>query len=202
MVEEAGTRIDRGAPGQGPGGLERELDRLDTETPNIRAALEYARECGDAIAALRIAGSLGHYAYLRGHYLEVRQWMDAAVADGPHAPAALQAKALLGSGRLAFLQCDYVAAVRRLEAALRIFRDAGDARGVADTLQVLGGVAREHGRYARSMELHAEGLALAEAIGDQLVRGTGTRLPGLRLVAAMRLRPGQRGVRHRPGHVP
>ena len=167
VVEEAGTRIDRGAPGQGPGGLERELDRLDTETPNIRAALEYARECGDAIAALRIAGSLGHYAYLRGHYLEVRQWMDAAVADGPHAPTALQAKALLGSGRLAFLQCDYVAAVRRLDAALRIFRDAGDARGVADTLQVLGGVAREHGRYARSMELHAEGLALAEAIGDQ-----------------------------------
>ena len=167
MVEEAGTRIDRGAPGQGPGGLERELDRLDTETPNIRAALEYARECGDAIAALRIAGSLGHYAYLRGHYLEVRQWMDAAVADGPHAPTALQARALLGSGRLAFLQCDYVAAVRRLDAALRIFRDTGDARAVADTLQVLGGVAREHGRYARSMELHAEGLALAEAIGDQ-----------------------------------
>ena len=167
VVEEAGTRIDRGAPGQGPGGLERELDRLDTETPNIRAALEYARECGDAIAALRIAGPLGHYAYLRGHYQEVRQWMDAAVADGPHAPAALRAKALLGSGRLAFLQCDYVAAVRRLDAALRIFRDAGDARGVADTLQVLGGVAREHGRYARSMELHAEGLALAEAIGDR-----------------------------------
>ena len=167
VVEEAGTRIDRGAPGQGPGGLERELDRLDTETPNIRTALEYARECGDAIAALRIAGPLGHYAYLRGHYHEVRQWMDAAVADGPHAPAALRAKALLGSGRLAFLQCDYVAAVRRLDVALRIFRDAGDARGVADTLQVLGGVAREHGRYARSMELHAEGLALAEAIGDR-----------------------------------
>jgi len=60
-----------------------------------------------------------------------------------------------------------VAAVRRLEAALRIFRDTGDARGVADTLQVLGSVAREHGRYARSMELHAEGLALAEVIGDR-----------------------------------
>ena len=167
LVEEAGARIDRGAPGQGPGGLERELDRLSAETPNIRAALEHARECGDPVAALRIAGSLGQYAYLRGHYHEVRHWMDGAAADGPDAPAALRAQVLLGSGRLAFLQCDYVAAVRRLEAALRIFRDTGDDRGVADTLQVLGSVAREHGRYERSMELHAEGLALAEAIGDQ-----------------------------------
>ena len=101
LVEEAGTRIDRGAPGQGPGGLERELDRLDAETPNIRAALGYARESGDSIGALRIAGALGQYAYLRGHYHEVRQWMDAAAADGPDAPAALRATVLLGSGRLA-----------------------------------------------------------------------------------------------------
>ena len=34
-------------------------------------------------------------------------------------------------------------------------------------LQVLGSVAREQGRYARSMELHAESLAVAEAAGDR-----------------------------------
>jgi predicted ATPase len=82
--------------GWGPGSLERTLDRLDTETPNLRAALEFARESGDAVAALRIAGPLGRYAYLRGHYHEVRQWMDAAVTADPGAPAALRAKALLG----------------------------------------------------------------------------------------------------------
>jgi predicted ATPase/DNA-binding SARP family transcriptional activator len=182
LVERAERRIDhreqvgddQGAGslsrvvGWGPGSLERTLDRLDTETPNLRAAFEFARGSGDAVAALRIAGPLGRYAYLRGHYHEVRQWMDAAVTADPDAPAALRAKALLGSGRLALLQCDYPAAVRRLEAALRLYRELDDAPGIASALQVLGSVSREQGRYARSMELHRESLAIAEAAGDRL----------------------------------
>ncbi|MGE5134312.1 MAG: ATP-binding protein, partial [Gemmatimonadota bacterium] len=72
LAEQAAARIE--ADKQEPGSLERELDRLDAETPNLRAALEYARQAGDAVAGLRIAGPLGRYAYLRGHYAEVRQW--------------------------------------------------------------------------------------------------------------------------------
>jgi predicted ATPase len=165
LVEQVAPRIEGGR--EGPLGLERELDHLDAETPNLRAALEFARECGDVNAALRIAGPLGRFAYLRGHYHEIREWMDTAVTAGTDAPAALRAQALLGSGRLALLQCDYLPAVRRLEAALRLYRDLGDARGVASALQVLGSVAREQGRYARAMELHTESLAIAEAAGDQ-----------------------------------
>jgi predicted ATPase/DNA-binding SARP family transcriptional activator len=181
LVERAGRRLEhreQSLPGDhtagslsrggglGPDSLERTLDRLDTETPNLRAALEFARESGDAVAALRIAAPLGRYAYLRGHYHEIRQWMDVAVTADPGAPAALRAKALLGSGRLALLQCDYAPAVRRLEAALRLYRELDDAPGIASALQVLGSVSREQGRYARSMELHRESLAIAEAAGD------------------------------------
>ena len=165
LVGEITPRIDRG--GDGPHGLERELDALDAETGNLRAAIELARQCHDAIAALRIAGPLGKYAYLRGHYQEVRQWMDAAVILGADAPPDLRAVALLGSGRLALLQCDYQPAVRRLEAALRLYRELDDPGGIAATLQVLGSVAREQGRYARATELHAESLAVAEEAGDR-----------------------------------
>jgi predicted ATPase/DNA-binding SARP family transcriptional activator len=165
LVEQVAPRIEGGR--EGPLRLERELDRLDVETPNLRVALEFARDCGDADAALRIAGPLGRFAYLRGHYHEIREWMDTAVTAGTDAPAALRAQALLGSGRLALLLCDYLPAVRRLEAALRLCRELGDARGVASALQVLGSVAREQGRYARAMELHAESLALAEGAGDR-----------------------------------
>src|SRR5439155_1686974 len=150
-----------------PAGRGRELDRVDAETPNLRVALEFAAECGDADAALRIAGPLGRFAYLRGHYQEIREWMDAAVTAGTAAPAALRAQALLGSGRLALLQCDYQPAVRRLEAALRLYRELGDAAGVASALQVLGSVAREQGRYARAMQLHGESLSIAEGAGDR-----------------------------------
>ena len=165
LVEQVAPRIDGGH--EGPLGLERELDRLDAETPNLRMALEFAHNCGDANAALRIAGPLGRFAYLRGHYHEIREWMDAAVTAGTDSPAALRAKALLGSGRLALLQCDYRPAVRRLEAALRLYRELGDVPGVTSALQVLGSVAREQGRYARAMELHGESLSIAEAAGDR-----------------------------------
>ncbi len=45
LVEEVAPRIDGGR--EGPMGLERERDRLDAETPNLRVALEFAREGGD-----------------------------------------------------------------------------------------------------------------------------------------------------------
>jgi len=157
LVEEAAARTDQAA----------ELDRLDAELPNLRRAFEFALGAGEPVAALRIAAPLDRYAYLRGQYHEIRQWMDAAVTAGEDAPAALRAQALLGGGRLALLQCDYAPAVRRLEAALRLYRELGDPRGIAGSLQVLGSVAREQGRYARAAELHAESLAVAEAAGDR-----------------------------------
>jgi predicted ATPase/DNA-binding SARP family transcriptional activator len=165
LVERLAPKIERG--GNGPDELERELNVLDAEQPNLRAALDFARVRHDAVAALRLAGPLGRYAYLRGHYHEVRQWMDGAVAASGETPASLRATALLGSGRLALLQCDYVPAVRRLEAALRLYRELDDSHGIASTLQVLGSVAREQGRYARALELHAESLATADAAGDR-----------------------------------
>jgi predicted ATPase/two-component SAPR family response regulator len=165
LVEAAAARVE-GVQADGHG-VELELDRLDTELPNLRKAFEFAEGSGDPVAALRIAGPLDRYAYLRGHYHEIRQWMDAAVTSNPDAPAGLRAKALLGSGRLALLQCDYAPAVRRLEAALRLYRELEDARGIAGALQVLGSVNREQGRYARAVELHAESLAVAEAAEDR-----------------------------------
>ncbi len=165
LVEDTTKRIEQVEAAVGR--LEVELDRLDAELPNLRRAFEFAQESGNPVAPLRIAGPLDRYAYLRGRYHEVRQWMDAAVTCCPDAPAALRAKALLGGGRLALLQCDYAPAVRRLEASLRLYRELGDPRGIASSLQVLGSVAREQGRYARAVELHAESLAIAEAAEDR-----------------------------------
>jgi predicted ATPase/DNA-binding SARP family transcriptional activator len=163
FAEEAGPRVDRGAAAE----LEGELDQLDLERSNLRAASDFARQSADTIAALRIAGQLGRYAYLRGHYQEIRQWMDLAVTAGATAPEGLRARALLGSGRLAYLQCDYEPAVRRLDAALLLYRSLSDAAGIAACLQALGSVAREQGRYARSAQLHSEARELSRALGDE-----------------------------------
>ncbi len=163
FAERTGARLDDAAAAE----LEAELDRLDQEKANLRAAVSHAAAGGDAVAALRLVGRLGRYAYLRGHYREVREWMDQAVAAGAAAPPAYRARALFGSGRLAYLECDYEPAVRRLDAALLLYRELGDPAGIAACLQALGSVAREQGRYVRSARLHAEGLGLAREAGDE-----------------------------------
>ena len=93
-------------------------------------------------------------------------------------------------------------AVRRLEAALRLYRELGDTQGVASALQVLGSVAREQGRYARAMELHAESLSIAEAAGDQWAVASAHGYLGFACSAAVRLRAGDRGVLCGPAHLP
>ena len=66
---------------------------------------------------------------------------------------------------------EFAHAVRRLEAALRLYRELDDARGIASALQVLGSVAREQGRYARAVELPRR------ASPSPRWRGTGGRWP-------------------------
>jgi predicted ATPase/DNA-binding SARP family transcriptional activator len=141
-------------------------ERLQAEAHNLRAVLQAARDRKDITGTLRLATALVQFWYLRGHYREGRDWLDWALAAPEGAPAQVRAKGLAGSGMLAHLQCEYPAAVRRLEGALALYRELGDRRGVARILSALGSVAREQSRYARARELQAEALAEFEALGD------------------------------------
>ncbi|HET7247394.1 MAG TPA: BTAD domain-containing putative transcriptional regulator [Streptosporangiaceae bacterium] len=147
--------------------LAQAAERLQAEAHNLRAVLQAARDRKDIAGTLRLATALLQFWYLRGHYREGRDWLDWALAAPEGAPAEVRAKALAGSGMLAHLQCEYPAAVRRLEAALALYRELGDRRGVAGILSSLGSVAREQSRYARARELQTEALAEFEALGDR-----------------------------------
>jgi len=56
------------------------LEQLDAEQANLRAALEWAIERGETETALRLAGTLHWFWYLRGHWNEGRSWLDRALA--------------------------------------------------------------------------------------------------------------------------
>ena len=144
----------------------RALDRLEAEASNLRTALAFARDNGRIRVGMRLAAGLTRLCSLRGHYREGRYWLDWAATADPDAEPRLRAKALRGGGILALLECDYPAAVRRLEAGLQLYRDVGDTSGTASVLQVLGSVAREQGRYGRAEALHQEALELFDARGD------------------------------------
>ena len=144
------------------------LDELEQEGNNLRAALSFAQAHQEFDLGVRLITAIPRLCIVRGHYREGRYWMDWAATADPASPPELRAKALLGGGTLAFLACDYPAAVRRLERSLQLYRDLDDWPGISAALQMLGGVARERGRYARAVELYQESRSLAEAQGDKL----------------------------------
>ena len=164
FAEEAGDSIEHAAPA----GLEAELDRVDQERANLRAATEYARGSGDAVAALRIVGQLGRYAYLRGHYREVRELMDQAVADGIAAPRLNCAREHC-TAAAASPTCNATTSPRSAASTPRCCFTASSA------------TTRERRRACRrsaawrasradasgSGQLHEEGLRLARAAGDE-----------------------------------
>lgn len=143
------------------------LSRLELEHDNLRAVLWRAMP-DDVRTAARLAALLWPFWYRRGYYDEARSWLERAstAALGEPVPTPVKAAALTGAGVLAFLQCDYVVAAERLTKARTLFEEEDDRAGLASTLQRLGSIAREEGRYSDARGLHEESMAIWAELGD------------------------------------
>jgi tetratricopeptide (TPR) repeat protein len=156
---------------RGPG-LDRVLDLLSADHDNMRAAMSWLTgEGADPAGAVRLAGALWQFCYLRGHYREGRGWLTAALemaaaADSSVVPADARARAVEGASALAAYECDYGAATALAEHSLTLYTELGDRRGMARALTRLGSVFRERGEYERALELHHGAMLLFEEVGD------------------------------------
>jgi predicted ATPase/DNA-binding SARP family transcriptional activator len=132
------------------------LERVDQEHENLRLALATLFEL-DASAALRLAGAMHWFWYVRGHYREGLDWLDCclAVAD-PKTPVAVQANALRCAGALATDLGEYERGQALLQTALERFQEADQALGAAHTRHHLGLVTRAQGDLEHSRQ-HLEG---------------------------------------------
>jgi non-specific serine/threonine protein kinase len=121
------------------------LDRLDLEHDNLRTALRWAIDRGDAGVALRFGAILWRFWPGRGHLVEGRAWLAEMLAlPGPADPE-LHARALHGAGRLALEARDFPAARAALEECLGFWRERGDQRQIGDLLNDLGLLAFNQG---------------------------------------------------------
>lgn len=104
------------------------LERLATDHDNIRAALRWCIERGEAELALRAVGLLSWFWEVRGHLSEGRAWLR-ALLDLPASPA-LRARPLDAAARLAFFQIEYTTA-RTLQEESLLLRRGMDDRGAS-----------------------------------------------------------------------
>ena len=142
------------------------LALLDAEHDNLRAVLARALE-EDVALALRLAGRLAWFWYVRGHYEEGRKWLEISLAhaEGTAGDDKARRRALTGAGRIALLECRYARAERWLVASRQLATAAGDPRGIAGAEQLLGSVARERGDYAAAARRHRRALQRFATLG-------------------------------------
>jgi non-specific serine/threonine protein kinase len=111
------------------------FDRLQADYDNVRAALAWSLDQGDA-AGLRLAAAMGGFWYVRGPLGEARAWLDRALAlaASDATPPALRARVLTAAGLAAHRQFDVARAEALLGESVTLWREAGDERRLAEAL--------------------------------------------------------------------
>ena len=138
---------------------------LETEHPNLRAALAWCANCGQHALLLRLAAALIHFWSGLGYYQESREWLELALRH-PEGAAADRAKGLVGLGMAQIYQGANREAETALAAGLAACRDVGDALNAADALIALATLANMQGDAARGVALLDDAHAMAARIPD------------------------------------
>jgi predicted ATPase/class 3 adenylate cyclase len=159
------------------------LARLEREIDEYRSALEWSISAAPDLALALTAG-LGRFWWLRGHPGEGQRWLEDALAAAPEGEAVDRAEALTWLGVLLDDIRQSKRAAEHLEEALALYRRLEDERGIARTLNSLGGAMRSLGDLDRAQILLDESLQRKRRFGDE--RGMAATLSNLALVASDR----------------
>jgi predicted ATPase/DNA-binding NarL/FixJ family response regulator len=161
--------------------------RLEGENENLRAALRWLVDRGEAEQALRMASALWRFWSVRGHLIEGLVWLEQALAlagagGGGATVEVLRARAgaLNGAGNLAIARGEHARATAFLEESLALRRRLGDTAGEAISLHNLGLSSRSLGDRALARACFDKSLILFRNLGE-------TRNAGLALLNLGRL---------------
>ena len=135
------------------------LTRLDADRDNLRSALEFWRDAGDAEAHLQLAVGIWRFWWLRNYLGDARASLEDALAvtsgDGP-----TRRKAVMAAQHIAYVQGD---STRARQLAIEWFESAsrsGDLEGMGGSKHALANLAIEELDFDRATELDRESLRL------------------------------------------
>ncbi len=147
------------------------LERLEREHENLRAALSWWLEQGEAEQgmemALRLAAALRRFWEVRAHWSEGRTVLERALAGSKGVAVPAQLKALKAAAHLAYVQGDTDRAEALSEECLARCRELGDTAGIALSLRLLGLIAWWRYNFGVAIPLTKESLALFREVGDK-----------------------------------
>jgi predicted ATPase/DNA-binding CsgD family transcriptional regulator len=148
------------------------LERLETEHDNLRVALAWLTERGEAERGLRLAAALMRFWWFRGHLAEGRARIEALLElSGASVRDEVRAKALhtLGIHRYAddALE-DWAMARARLWESVEVYRRLGDEPRVAAALQNFGRVQAVLGEWPEALSSLNESLEIGRRLGNEL----------------------------------
>jgi predicted ATPase len=158
------------------------MARLDCEHDNLRAALSWLLDRGEAEQAMQLAGAVWWFWRTRNHLREGRDWLTRALALGGGS-VSVRARALEGAAILHATLGDHAVAIPLLEEAVALRRGAGDRHGLNASLSWLGNILVWSGPE-RALAINTDVLAFWQATGDE--RGAFTALVNLGLTAIAR----------------
>ena len=154
LAERVDERLRAGEP------EERWVTLLNPELDNLRAAVAFGLESGDASLVRAIAAALPTFWVMHGHFAEGRAWLDRALELEP-AQDETQRRLFAGLAVVAYMQGDYAAATEAADAAADLAIRLGPAIGRYAGLREQARAALMHDDFATAEPLYADALTAA-----------------------------------------
>jgi predicted ATPase/DNA-binding XRE family transcriptional regulator len=147
------------------------LDRLDSELDNMRAALSWARDRGEAVLGLQLAVSLAPFWELRGYLTEGRAWLDQFLRAAGVEDCELRVRAFIVAARLALAQHDVLTAREMGHQGFDLAKERGNNREMVEALHEIGFADLHLGEFSAAATDFKEGAKLASAFADTALTG-------------------------------
>ena len=174
------------------------LDRVHPEIANLRVAVRWVIEAGEADLALRLVAHLWRFWHAEGLLVEGGTLVEAALAM-PDAPASgsVRAWAVAAAGNIAYWRSDSVAARGYYEEQVRLAKAAGDEACLADAYFNLGHVAFiDRDDEAAQMDYVEEVLSRYRGLGDERGVARAAWAKGVMAMGAGRIDEAEAHMKH------
>ncbi|MCD6033409.1 MAG: transcriptional regulator, LuxR family [Thermomicrobiales bacterium] len=141
------------------------LTSLETDHPNLRAALEWFRDQEESESLLRLAAALWKFWFIRGYYREGRAWLvQALTMPRPWSPVLREA--LHGASMLAGNQGDHADAAALADSLLILAQAHDDDEAVARALFLLSFAATYQNDRDQALALAHQALVIYRDLGS------------------------------------